>query len=436
LRRMKRDIGLFEATIYSVGCIIGAGIYVLIGKAAGIAGSSLWLSFLLAAVIAVLTGLSYAELASTYPVDSAEYRYSQMAFRDRRFSFGMGWLKAFTMLIAASAVCLGFGGYLSNFIGVNPVLCAMGLLVFMVIINLFGLKNAIWIDTALVLLTVGGLVLIIATGMGSIGNVDHLAFDTGWSGMFTGATLVFFAFLGFEAIGNIGQEVKNPRKTLPRAVLISVLACTVLYVLVALVAVSVVPWHELAGSSAPLADVINALLGSGWAVILGIMALFATASTVLATFVSGFREFYGMAEEKAFPRSFEKLNRWGVPFIPVIVSGIIAALFILPGDITWVAFMTDFGTLFLFMIVNIALIVIRYKEPDTKRGFTVPLSIGRFPVLPALGAATCFGFMLNFDKKMFLLGILFILLGMVLYMIFWERKHERHIVKKVAGGGH
>lgn len=425
MQHLKRDIGLFEATIYGLGGIIGAGIYVLIGKTAGIAGNSLWLSFLLAAVIAALSGLSYAELSSTFPVDSAEYRFSRMAFKDRRFSFGIGWLKMFTMIIVAAAVSLGFGNYLHNMLGINHIFGAFGLIMLIMILNLLGLKKALWVDVGFVLITIAGLAVIIVTGFQNISSVNHLALDTGWSGLLSGASLIFFAFIGFETISNLGGEIKNPKKTLPRAVLLSIIICTLLYVLVALVATSTLSSDVLAQSRAPLSDIVMTLLGTNWAVILSVIALFATASTVFAVYVSATRMGYGLSAEHSFPTLFRKLNRFDMPWIPIVLAGLIISLIILKGELTFIAFLADFGALFTLLTVNIAMIVLRYTQPEAKRGFKVPFHIGKFPILPALGAIFCMWFLAQLDKKVFLIGILLILLGIVLYMMFWENKHQK-----------
>jgi APA family basic amino acid/polyamine antiporter len=435
LLKLKRDVGLFGSTAYVLGVIVGAGIYVIIGKAGGYAGNSLWLAFLIAAFIAACTGLSYAELSSSFPRDSAEYLYTERAFKDRRFAFGIAWLKLVTHVIGTAAVALGFGGYLALLTGWNFVLCALLLLLFLTLVNFIGVKQALWFDIAMVIVAVAGLLFIIGVGAPSIQNVDfYLESPSGFPGILTGAALIFFAFLGFEIIGNLGEEVKKPKKTLPLAIIISVIISTVLYILVAIIAVSVVPWSQLAGSTSPLADVATALIGSkaGW--IMAIMALAATGSTVLGLLISTSRMVYGMAEEHSFPRIFLKLTRKRrVPYLAILLVSITAALFVLPGDITAVAFLTNFGALFIFLVVNLCLIVLRYSHSHIPRGFRVPLNIGKFPVIPAIGLLTCAALLFSFSKKMFFLGILLFLSGLLIYSIFGERKHKQRveeIVKK------
>lgn len=423
---LKRQFGLFGATVCVLGIIIGAGIYVIIGKAAGLTGNSLWLSFLLAALIAACTGLSYAELSSTFPYDSAEYLYSERAFKDRRFSFGISWLKMASLVIGTAAVSLGFGGYLSRLTGINFVVCALLLVAFVAALNFIGLKQALFIDFILIGIAILGLLFIIVAGAGHLGSVNYLDFQFGWDGVVSAAALIFFAYLGFENIGNLGEEVRNPKKNLPLALIISVAISTVLYVLVALVVVSVLPWQQLAQSNAPLADVMQTLIGTKTAILLSIMALGATGSTVLGLAIGGSRMLYGLAEEKQLPSLFMKVTKKGVPYIAVLAITLLTAAFILPGDITTVAELTDFSALFIFIVVNACLIVLRYTHHHVPRTFKVPLNIGKFPIIPALGLLTSMYLLFSYSKKVFFAGITMFLVGMLLYAVFWEKKHVTH----------
>jgi APA family basic amino acid/polyamine antiporter len=431
LLKLKRDVGPVGATAYILGVIIGAGIYVIIGKAAGLSGNSLWLSFLVAGFIAACTGLSYAELSSTFPFDSAEYLYTERAFRDRRFAFGIGWLKVFTLIIACAAVALGFGGYLSALTGWNIVFCALLLLFVLTLINLIGVKQAVEFDIVMVAVAVVGLLAVIAIGIPHLHNPGfYLESPTGLAGVFTGAALIFFAFLGFENIGSISQEVRRPRKTLPLALIISIIVSTVLYILVAIIAISVVPWNELAQSASPLSDVVTSIMGGKAGMIMAVMALAATGSTVLGLLIGTSRMIYGLAEERSLPRVFLRLSRKRrAPYVAILVFAAICALFIIPGNITSIAFLTDFGALFIFMIVNLALIVLRYTYPNLDRGFKVPLNIGRFPVIPAIGLVSCAALLFSFEKKMLFSGILIFLIGLVLYSVFAERSARKELAK-------
>jgi len=426
LLRLKRDVGLFGATMYILGVIVGAGIYVILGKGAGLAGNSLWLSFLIAAIIAACTGLSYAELSSSFPYDSAEYLYTQKAFGDRRFSFGIGWLKLVTHIIGMSAVSLGFGGYLSLITGWNFIFCALLLVIFLTLLNLIGVKQAIKFDIAMVMVAMVGLLLLIWFGAGSLHSSSfYFESPTGFSGIMTAAALVFFAFLGFENVGNLSEEVRNPKKTLPKALIISVIISTVLYLVVALIAVSVVPWNVLAESNSPLSDIMTGLLGTKAGIFMAVMALAATGSTVLGLMIGTSRMLYGMAEQNSIPKIFAKVSKKRrAPYVAIISTAILCAIFIIPGDITSVAFVTDFGALFLFLVVNLCLIVLRYSHHHVPRAWKVPLNIGKFPVLPAIGLVSCAALLFSFEKKTFFAGLLVFLVGLLIYTIFGDKRSK------------
>lgn len=428
---LKRQFGLFGAVVCVLGIIIGAGIYVIIGKAAGLTGNSLWLSFLIAAVIAACTGLSYAELSSTFPYDSAEYVYSEKAFKDRRFSFGISWLKMASLVIGTSAVSLGFGGYLSRLTGINFVVCALLLLAFVAAMNFVGLKQALFIDFILIGIAVIGLVFVIVAGAGHLGSVNYFDFQFGWDGVVSAAALIFFAYLGFENLGSLGEEVRNPKRNLPLALIISLAISTVLYILVALVVVSVLPWQQLAQSNAPLADVMQELIGTKTAILLSIMALGATGSTVLGLAIGGSRMLYGLAEEKQIPAVFLKVTKKGVPYVAVLAVTVLCAVFVIPGDIRTVAELTDFSALFIFIVVNACLITLRYTHHHIPRTFRVPVNIGKFPIIPAIGLLSSMYLLFSYSKKVFLAGIVMFLFGMLLYSVFWERKHVKHVSEKV-----
>ncbi|MBW2964519.1 APC family permease [Candidatus Woesearchaeota archaeon] len=432
--KLKREIGLFGATAYVLGVIVGAGIYVIVGKAAGITGNALWLSFLLAAFIATCTGLSYAELAAAFPFDSAEYMYTQRAMRDRRFAFGIGWVKIVTTVIASAAVSLGFGGYLSHITGINYIYCALLLIGLLTVVNLVGVRQAFSFDIFMVIVAVIGLVVVIVAGIPHIQEFSfYLDSPSGFSGILTGAALIFFAFLGFENVGNIAEEVRNPKRNLPLSLIISVLVSVVLYVLVAIIAVSVIPWDVLAHSNSPLSDVMTDILGTKAGIVMAVMALAATGSTVLGLIIAASRMIYGLAEEHSLPQVFARLSRKRrVPYVAVLSVAAVCIAFIIPGDITSVAFLTDFGALFTFLVINLAVILLRFSEPELHRPFRVPGRLGRVPVIPLLGLVTCAGLLFSFEKKVFFIGLLFILWGMLIYAVYGERKYQQYLKQHAA----
>lgn len=425
--KLKRSVTLFEAVMYCLCVIIGAGIYVLIGVAAGSAGNVTWLAFLFAALIAGCTGLSYAELSSKMPYDAAEYTYTKEAFKSKRFAFGIGWFKLITAIIAAAAVSLGFGGYFSILFGVHPLVGAILIVLIALGINIYSVQNTLKISAIFVSITFLGLLLIIITGWGYVGSINYFDFTFGWGGVFTAAALIFFAFLGFEDVANLSEESKNPRKILPKAIVISIIISTILYTLVSLVAISVVPWNELAVSAAPLAQVAQVTMGSSFGgLLMSIIALFATGSTVFVLFFAYSRMVFGMAEKGSLPLIFLKISKKRrIPYTALVCVGAITILFILLQDLKFVASLTDFGALFVFMIVNLSLIVLRYRKTQFKKYFKVPLNIGKFPVLPAIGVVFSLYMLTKLSLIVAIISLLIFIAGFFIFTLYIEKKDNK-----------
>ncbi|AFS83685.1 amino acid permease [Candidatus Nitrosopumilus sediminis] len=406
--------------MYGTGLILGAGIYVLIGEAAGFAGDSVWIAFVLGSIVALFAGFSYAELSSVFPKAAAEYVFIKNAFKNNFFAFLIGWLTAITSIITAATVALGFGGYFAEFVNIPIIISAIGLLVILSIVNFVGIRESAWTNTVFTIIEASGLILIIIIGFtfASPEPVDYTESPTGFTGIVIAFVLIFFAFIGFEDMANIAEEVKKPKKTLPRAIILSVIISGVLYVLVSLAVVRVVNWEELANSAAPMALVAERGLGSEAHILLSSIALFAITNTVLITLVAGSRIFYGMAKEKVFPKVLEKIHfKTKTPWVAVIVILITSIAFTLIGDIVIVANITVFAIVITFAAVNLAVIVLRYTEPDIERKFRVPVNIGKFPILPLFGLGISVYMAFQFEIEVVLVGITIIGIGAVFYKI-------------------
>ncbi|MDH5430591.1 MAG: amino acid permease [Nitrosopumilus sp.] len=418
---LKRHMGLFHLTMYGVGLILGAGIYVLIGEAAGFAGNSMWISFLLGAIVAVFAGLSYSELAALYPKAAAEYTFVKNAFKSNFFGFIIGWLTAITSIIVAATVSLGFGGYLIQFIEIPITIGAIVLIVILSLVNFIGIKESAWANTIFAIITAGGLALIIFLGLTvePVESIDYFEAPNGFSGIILAFVLIFFAFIGFEDMANVAEEVRRPHKTIPRAIILSILITGVIYVLVSLSVVKILDWQELSVSSAPLADVAHKVLGTNGSVTLSIIALFATASTVLITLVAGARILYGMAKSNSLPQFLGRVHpKTKTPWIAVIVILITSVGFSFIGDIVIIANIVVFAIVITFAAINLAVIVLRYTEPVLKRPFRVPINIGKFPILPLVGFGTTVYMALQFQVEIILAGITIIGIGAVFYKIW------------------
>ncbi len=469
MNTLKRSITLKQAIIYGVGIILGAGIYALIGEAAGISGNAVWLSFVVAAIIASFTALSYAELSKLFPKSAAEFIYVQETTHIKSLAFFIGYLTILTGIISAAAVALGFANYFKYFASYLPVLAnlppfvliigvAILIIIILSLINFKGIEESAKLNTVFTIIEAGGLIFIIFIGVSFIGRVDLLAVPSGaipfsfefLGPIFGAAALIFFAYLGFEDIANIAEETKDPKRTVPLALIISLLITTIIYILVAVVAVSVVSAPALAASSAghsisegPLALVASTALNNPiGGLIFTFVALFATANTILILLIVSSRMAYGMAKENSLPKIFSKVHKKNkTPYVAVAAIGLISILFTMSGSIGVVASLTNLGVFLVFFAVNGSLVLYRFNNRKEKKhvsGFRVPLNIGWLPILPTLGAIFCLIMFLTQYWTPIDLGIIelpLIVFGMIVFLtafpVFWfYRKNKKKFDKE------
>ncbi|MCX9087969.1 MAG: APC family permease [Candidatus Methanoperedens sp.] len=418
---LKRELGLFEVTLSGIGIILGAGIYALIGKASGLAGNSLWLSFAISALIAIFTGLSYAELSSMFPKASAEYEYTAHAF-GKRLAFIIGWLRILSGAIGASTVALGFGGYFKVLFSMPIITSAFVLIIALSFLLFLGIKESALFAVIATLIETAGLLIIIFIGVPYLGKVDYFEMPLGMAGVFQAAALVFFAYTGFESIVKLSEETKSPEKTIPKGLILAILISVVLYILVAISAVSVVGWENLSRSDAPLADIAFSAFGSNAFIMLTIIALFSTANTVLLMMLGSSRIMYGMANSFHLPSILSRVHFLRrTPWIAIIITALLSLLFIFAGDITFVANIANFTLFVTFFVINASMIVLRYKEPDVKRPFRVPFTIGRFPLLAFLGILFSVFMLWQLEAKVILVGTALVVAGGFLSFVEWKR---------------
>jgi APA family basic amino acid/polyamine antiporter len=411
--KLKRELNFWKATICGVGVILGAGIYVLIGKAAALSGNSLWLAFVIGGILAGLTGLSYAELSSIWPKAGAEYEYVKHTF-GKKLAFLVAWLIIVGSIFGAATVSLGFGGYIFSLTGFAIIPAAILLIIAIGFVIFLGIKESAWLAIIFAVIETMGLIFIIATSLPAFGSVNYFEIPN-FRNIFGAAALIFFAYLGFEELPRLSEETKKPKTVIPRAVLTSITISTIIYILVSIAAVSVLDWHILAQSPAPLADVAKLTFGSSAFYILSIIAAIATASTVLIFMLATSRMLYGMGGQ-VLPASFALIHKKRrTPWLAITILTIFSMLAVLPGQIEAVASLTDFAVFFTFIVINLAVIWLRYKSPYIDRHFKVPLSIARFPILPAAGAATSAFMMASLRPDILVYGLILIVIGAIIY---------------------
>jgi len=425
MSELKRHMGLFQLTMYGVGLTLGAGIYVLIGEAAGFAGNSMWISFGLAAIVAIFAGLSYAELTTLFPRAAAEYVFVKNAFKSEFIGFLIGWLTAITSMIVGATVALGFGGYFAQFLDIPITLSAISLLGGLSLVSFIGIRQSAWANTIFALVTITGLGIIIFLGFTYevTEPVDYFESPTGMTGIILAFVLIFFAFIGFEDMANVAEEVKRPKKTLPRAIILSIIITAAIYILVSLSSVRILNWDDLSQSAAPLADVATKGLGIEGGITMSAIALFATASTVLITLVAGARILYGMAKSGSLPSIFSRVHsKTGTPWVAVIGIFVTSVTFAFIGDIVIVANIVVFAIVITFAMINLSVILLRYVRPDEIRPFRVPLNVGKFPILPLFGFVITVYMALQFELEIILAGVGIIGAGCIFYLMYNKQK--------------
>ena len=364
--RLTRTLGLPLVALYGLGNILGAGIYVLIGKVAGFAGSSTTLAFLIAMITAAITAMSYMELSGRYPVSASVSVYLHRAFGKRWLSVAIGLGLVGGGIASAAALAQGFAGYLRTFVSVPTLVASVGLLAVIGAIAIKGIGESARTAAVLTGLEVLGLLLIIWYGRKAFTQVDVGALVSidpavGLGGVFAGAFLAFYAFIGFEDMVNVSEETRNPSRTMPLAILIALVVSTILYLLVVIVSTTVVSPAELAGSDAPLTLVFERSGASNIAV-LSLIGMVAAVNGVIVQLIMGSRILYGMAREGWLHGRLAVVNqRFKTPVAAtlLVLSAMIVGTAVLP--LVSLAQLTSLLVLTIFTLVNASLIAIKRR---------------------------------------------------------------------------
>jgi APA family basic amino acid/polyamine antiporter len=414
---LKPVLGPIQLIFYSVGVIIGAGVYSVIGAAASLAQQGLWLSFVVGALVAILTAFSYAEMTTAFPHAGAEYIYLRRALPGQRFAaFAVGMIIVTGGAATATTVAVAFGGYLKQFIDVPVVLSAFFLLAACTLLNVWGLHESSFANIIFTSIEVAGLLIVVAAGL-THGDLVAPVLAPLHPGIMPAAAIIFFVYLGFEEIANMAEEVRHPARDLPRAIFGSIGITTLLYVLVSLSVVALASPGELAASEAPLALIIHKVW-PGASGMLSTIALFATANTVLISLIATSRLAFSMGRDGEIPSIFSAVlpNR-GTPWTAALLIFLIAAVLLPIGDLKILAELSSFSALLAFLAVNVALIILRYRIPAHRRPFRVPFNIGRMPLIP-IGAIGAIGFLLlYFDWKIYMIAALVLALLALIFSL-------------------
>lgn len=376
---LRRSLNLAQVTLYGLGNILGAGVYVLIGKVAGEAGYLAPFSFLIAAIIAGITAFSFCELSSRYPVSAGEAVYVKKGFNIPQLSLWIGLLVILTGIVSAATITKGFSGYLSIFIELPDELVIIVVLFLLCAVAIAGIAESVSIAAFITILEVSGLLLIVYVTVPAMEQLPERACEfmptfelSSWTGVFGGAFLAFYAYVGFEDMVNLAEEVKKPRHTMPVAILTALAVATAIYLLLAVNSLLVLSPEQLKNSDAPLADIYLTVTNKNpW--FISIVSLFAVINGALIQIIMGSRVCYGMAKQGLVSPILGQVN--SKTQTPVLATLVITAIIIVAAlwlPIETLAKTTTYFLLILFCLVNLSLIKIKQKEATPEDVFTVP----------------------------------------------------------------
>jgi len=458
--QLKKSLSALDLVVFGVGVVIGAGIFTLTGRAANqTAGPAIVLSFVMAAVCCALAAMCYAEFASTVPVSGSAYTFSYSSLGEI-FAWIIGWDLLLELILGASVVAQGWSSYLMVFLGNIGIdypeslgsggtvdLLAMGLIVVLGILITIGIKESMRVNLVLVGIKLFIVLFVIVAGIAFVNTANYHPFippsqpseatsgltqpliqallgnapsSFGVGGIFAGAALVFFAYIGFDVVATTAEETKNPQRSLPIGIIGSLIICTVLYCAVALVVTGMVPYDKLD----PEAALANAFTvhGQDWmATLISAGAVAGLTTVVLTLMIGASRVVFAMSRDNLLPRGLAKVHpTFRTPY--VITAGITVLCAVVAGltPVGVLEEMVNVGTLSAFLLVSIGIIVLRRTRPDLKRSFRVPW----VPVLPIVSALICLWLMVNLSVETWLRFLIWLVLGFGIYF-FYSRSHSR-----------
>jgi len=452
---LKRTLGPANLIALGIGAIIGAGLFVRTAAAAGeAAGPAVIISFVIAAVGCAFAGLCYAEFASMIPIAGSAYAYAYVTMGEF-MAWIIGWALVLEYALASATVSIAWSEYLNNLLGgsipyqwchspfetsVDGVtgiinLPALFILVILTLILIKGTKESANLNAVIVFVKVSIVLIFIAIGWSFINEANYTPFtipegtpghdnwrEYGWGGVLGGAAIVFFAFIGFDAVSTAAQEAKNPKRDMPIGILGSLVICTILYVLFSYVLTGVANWQDFktAGKEASVAFAIQTYMpGYGWLSTLITVAILAGFSSVILVMLMGqSRVFYSMSKDGLVPKVFSELHpKFRTPFKSNFLLLVFVGLFagFVPGSVA--GDLTSFGTLFAFVLVCVGIWVLRVKNPDAVRPFKTPL----VPLVPILGILVCSAMIISLGEETLLSAAVWMVVGLFIYFLYSKK---------------
>ena len=453
--RLRKDLNWWDLTVFGVSVVIGAGIFTITAStAANITGPAISISFVIAAISCGLAALCYAEFASTVPVAGSAYTFSYATFGEF-VAWIIGWDLVLEFAVAAAVVAKGWSSYLGTvfgFAGGSAELAgvkldwgALLIITFVTAILALGTKLSAGVSLAITTVKVGVVLLVVAVGAFYIKTENYSPFippaaageggtgtdqslfslltgaegsHYGWYGLLAGASIVFFAFIGFDIVATTAEETKNPQRDIPRGILSSLGIVTVLYVAVAIVLSGMVSYTELRDAETQNLATAFALNGVGWAAkVISIGALAGLTTVVIVLVLGQTRVLFAMSRDGLLPQRLAKTGHRGTPVRITLLVGVVVAVTATVFPIENLEEMVNIGTLFAFVLVSAGVIVLRRSRPDLKRGFRVPF----VPVLPILAIVACVWLMLNLTGLTWIRFGVWMALGVIVYFLYGRR---------------
>lgn len=449
---LKRTLGAMNLVALGIGAIIGAGLFVRTADAAAkAAGPAVTLSFIVAAIGCALAGLCYAEFASSIPISGSAYAYAYVTMGEL-VAWIIGWALIMEYALGAATVSIAWSEYLNKLLGGaipfewchSPMeggiinIPAIFILVLLTMLLIKGTQESALVNAIIVFLKVAIVLVFIAVGWGYIKEANHIPymipegtpgheglFKHGYGGILGGAAIVFFAFIGFDAVSTTAQEAKNPGKDMPIGILGSLAVCTILYILFAHVLTGVANYTEFAkaGKEASVAYAIDTYMtGYGWLATLVTVAILAGFSSVILVMLMGqSRVFFSMSNDGLMPKIFSDLHpRFRTPYKSnwIVFAFVAAFAGFVPGSLA--GDLTSFGTLLAFVLVCVGVLLLRKTDPNLERPFRTP-AVG---VVAPLGAIVCLGMIVALDKFTLLAALSWMVLGLVIYFVYGQKNSK------------
>ncbi|MDT2007754.1 amino acid permease [Rhodococcus opacus] len=454
--KLRKDLTAWDLTVFGVAVVIGAGIFTLTARTAGnVAGPAVSAAFVIAAIACGLAALCYAEFASTVPVAGSAYTFSYATFGEL-VAWIIGWDLILEFALAASVVAKGWSLYLGEVIGNHTPIAQIGSVTFdwgavliVAIISVVlatGTKLSSRVSLVITSIKVAVVLVVVVVGAfyidadnyspyippsesGSTGEGIHQSLFSyvtgaggstfGWYGLLAAASLVFFAFIGFDIVATTAEETKDPQKALPRGILGSLVIVTILYVAVTLVLTGMVDYHELAGDTSNLATAFG-IHGITWAKnLISFGALAGLTTVVMVLMLGQTRVLFAMSRDGLMPRQLAPTGKHGTPVRITVLVAVVVAVLAGVFPIGTLEEMVNIGTLFAFVLVSIGVIVLRRTRPDLPRGFRVPL----VPLVPILAVLACLWLMFNLSVETWIRFIVWMALGVIIYFAY-SRRHS------------